>query len=59
MHHGLNNIYIYAVTKIEIVITNETDKITIGGTGFFIKKDDNLYLITNRHVVQPEWKEEK
>lgn len=59
MHHGLNNTYIYAVSKITLVISNGTDNVSIQGTGFFIVKENDLFLITNRHVVQPEWKEPK
>ena len=59
MHHGLNNTYIYAVSKITLVITNGTANVSIQGTGFFIVKENDLFLITNRHVVQPEWKEPK
>lgn len=59
MHHGLNNTYIYAVSKITLVISNGTDNVSIQGTGFFIVKENELFLITNRHVVQPDWKEPK
>ena len=45
MHHGLDNIYIYAVTKIEIVISNETEEKIISGTGFFLKKIAEFAII--------------
>ena len=59
MHHGLNNTYIYAVSKITLDFSNGIDNVSIQGTGFFIVKGEDLYLITNRHVVQLEWKEPK
>ena len=55
MQHGLNNDYIYAVSKIVLTISDGTNSITSHGTGFFIKKDSDLFFITNRHVVQPGW----
>ena len=55
MQHGLNNDYIYAVSKIVLTISDGTNSITSQGTGFFIKKDSDLFFITNRHVVQPGW----
>ena len=55
MHHGLDNTYLYAVSKITLLISNGLNRTKLYGTGFFIIKDANIYLITNRHVVQPEW----
>lgn len=57
MNHGLNNTYLYAVSKICLVFSNEVNTVSIQGTGFFIIKGKNLYLITNRHLVQPDWKD--
>lgn len=57
MNHGLNNTYLYAVSKICLVFSNEVTTVSIQGTGFFIIKGKNLYLITNRHLVQPDWKD--
>ena len=57
MNHGLNNTYVYAVSKICLVFSNEVTTVSIQGTGFFIIKGKNLYLITNRHLVQLDWKD--
>lgn len=55
--HGLHNNLLYCVNK--IILTWEVDgdnsqreTVTNQGTGFFVVKDNNIYLITNRHVVE-------
>lgn len=54
MIHGINNDYLYAVTKLEVVLSDGLgNQITSSGTGFWVSKDENVYLITNRHIVQP------
>ena len=54
MIHGINNDYLYAVTKLVVVLSdNSGNTITSSGTGFWIQKEDSVYLITNRHIVQP------
>lgn len=55
MIHGLTNQMLYSAKKLSVTLDNG---IIIGGTGFFIKKDDELFLITNRHVVEP-WTADK
>lgn len=57
MHHGLDNSYIYAVSKITLVVSNGVSNVSIQGTGFFVLKGKKLYLITNRHVLEPWWKD--
>ena len=57
MHHGLDNSYIYAVSKITLVVSNGVSNGSIQGTGFFVLKGKELYLITNRHVLEPWWKD--
>lgn len=59
MIHGINNEYLYAVTKLVIHISNGKDRITSQGTGFWISKGDDCFLITNRHVIEPGWKDSK
>ena len=55
MMHGLNNTYLYAAKKIVAKWTNGNELIDITGTGFIILKNDNCYLITNRHIVEPAY----
>lgn len=53
MIHGLNNSYLYAAKKITVTIEKGKNSIQFMGTGFFLLKDNDLILVTNRHVVQP------
>ena len=39
MHHGLDNTYLYAVSKITLIISNGLNRTKLYGTGFFIIKD--------------------
>lgn len=55
MHHGLNNDFIYAVSKVIAYFSNGKEDIPLIGTGFFIRKNDDFFLITNRHVVDIAW----
>lgn len=59
MHHGLSNIYMYAVSRIIVRISNGISESILSGTGFFVKKDNGVFLITNRHIIQPEWSDVK
>ena len=45
MHHGLNNTYIYAVSKITLVISNGTDNVSIMTDIRKLQEDTILYLI--------------
>ncbi len=53
MIHGLNNSYLYAAKKIQVVFSNGKTSKPIQGTGFFIEKEDKIILVTNRHMVDP------
>ena len=55
MIHGLNNTFLYSAKKLLVNFSNGTDKKSLQGTGFFIKKDNEIILVTNRHVVEPEY----
>lgn len=57
MMHGLNNAVLYAVTQLHCICKNGIDVKRYSGTGFFIVKDNELYLITNRHVAEPGYKD--
>ena len=60
MNHGLNNKFLYAVSRIAATWTDSKGNgINSQGTGFFIQKGLDLFFITNRHVLQPWWKEPK
>ena len=52
MIHGINNNFLYAVSHIETHFVKEGEETQIRyGTGFFIRKGDKGYFITNRHVI--------
>lgn len=57
MIHGINNKYLYASTKLTVSFVSADGKETasLSGTGFFIKKEEKAYLLTNRHVVDIEY----
>lgn len=48
MIHGINNDYLYAVSKIDILFSDSKgNKVQSTGTGFWISKENNVFLITN------------
>lgn len=51
--HGLNNSFLYSAKKIIAHWGDNGNIIEIRGTGFFIEKDGVIFLVTNRHVVDP------
>ena len=51
MIHGITNDFLYSACKIELECTNGENKCFYTGTGFFVVKDLKAYLITNRHMV--------
>ena len=53
MMHGLNNTYLYAAKKIVAKWSDGNSQVELRGTGFFVQKDSDFFLITNRHVVEP------
>lgn len=55
MIHGLNNAFLYAAKKITVKISNGKEICELMGTGFFVSKDNDLILVTNRHMVDPEY----
>lgn len=57
MIHGINNDFLYAVTHLRVQFAKGINKKVFEGSGFFIKKEQNIYLITNRHVVDLEYKD--
>lgn len=59
MLHGINNTYLYSAKKIIARWSNGIDCIELRGTGFFIDKDGDPILITNRHVVEPGYDDRK
>lgn len=56
MIHGLNNTFLYAVTQLQCTCRKDSDTKVYSGTGFFVVKDNEPYLITNRHVAEPNYK---
>ena len=52
MIHGLSNSFLYTAKHIVTLWSFNNTIISWCGTGFFIKKEDDIYLITNRHVVE-------
>ena len=62
MIHGLSNEFLYSAKRIVTHWSINQKNISLIGTGFFISKDSNIYLITNRHVIEltyshPEYKD--
>ncbi len=57
MVFGINNNFLYAVTHLRVVFAKGINEVAFEGTGFFVKKDKELYLITNRHVIDLEYKD--
>jgi hypothetical protein len=60
MHTGLNNTFLYTASRIETVFQDDLGKkIPLSGTGFFVLNDKDQYcLVTNRHVVDLNYKEQ-
>lgn len=52
MINGLSNIFLYSAKRIVTYWDTNQGIISLEGTGFFISKGDNIYLITNRHVAE-------
>lgn len=52
---GLHDL-IYAVSKVRVILEDGTSKSKVqsSGTVFFVLKNGKEFLITNRHVVDPE-----
>ena len=61
MYHGLDNRYLYSAYRITTKFTSEINEPKTGhGTGFWVKNNHSqLVLVTNRHVVDPEYGELK
>jgi len=55
LNHGLNNSFLYSACRIISKFSNKVDTIIFTGTGFFVEKDANPYLITNRHMVDIQY----
>lgn len=53
MIHGLSNIYLYAAKRvITYWKTSDGEIRKVPGTGFAVTHDEDIYLITNRHVAE-------
>lgn len=48
MTHGLSNGFLYTAKRIITIWDTAKGTVENAGTGFFIQKEDTLYLITNR-----------
>lgn len=59
MMHGLNNTFLYTAKKIIAKWSDGTNQAEFRGTGFFIQKDSDFFLITNRHMVEPGYSDAK
>ena len=57
MFHGLDNRYLYSAYRITTEFTSEFNEPTAGhGTGFWVMTNHSqLALVTNRHVVDPQY----
>ena len=52
MTHGLSNGFLYTAKRIITIWDTAKGTVENAGTGFFVQKEDTLYLITNRHVAE-------
>lgn len=61
MIHGLTNLYLYAATKLKVsFVSKDKNRVCIlNGTGFFVTKGKNMYLITNRHMIDITYDEKR
>lgn len=59
MIHGINNTFLYSAKKITATWSNGSKTVMLRGTGFFIDKDSELILVTNRHVIEPGYSDIK
>lgn len=50
--HGLSNSFLYTAKHIVSYWDTPKGEIYMEGTGFFVQKDDDIFLITNRHVAE-------
>ena len=57
MFHGLDNRYLYSAYRITTEFTSEFNEPTAGhGTGFWVMTNQSqLALVTNRHIIDPEY----
>jgi hypothetical protein len=61
MNHGLNNTFLYVACKLTTTFQcRQTGKIISGlGTSFFVQnKNGEVCLVTNRHNVDKDYKEQ-
>ena len=52
MLHGLSNEFLYSAKRIVTYWNTTKGLIESSGTGFFVNKGDEIFLVTNRHVVE-------
>lgn len=59
MYSGLSNAFLYSAYRIEVEFTNQSigKTLTGHGTAFFVFDDKKVHLVTNRHVVDLNYKE--
>jgi hypothetical protein len=51
----LNVDLLYSAFRVEVIFSDGAGTKTCSGTGFFVLDDQNIYLVTNRHVVDVKW----
>ena len=56
---GLTNEFLYSAKKIIVIAKKDEKYQLIRGTGFFIKKNNDIIFVTNRHVVDLDYKNEE
>lgn len=62
MLHGISNDLLYSAVRLTVRFHNDRDgeEISIDGTGFFIKNSiGEVCLVTNRHILDAEYKDKK
>ncbi|MBU6419912.1 MAG: hypothetical protein KGQ79_09330 [Proteobacteria bacterium] len=48
--------FLYTAFKLKVSFLKGTDSTDVEGTGFFVMFKQNFYLVTNRHVIDLQWK---
>lgn len=59
MDHGLASDIIYRAVRVKTVFAEPNKEVNGLGTGFFVKTKRGLHLVTNRHVVDPNYEKRR
>ena len=60
MYHGLNNNFLYTAYRVAATFTSDDGSFTEkSGTGFFVNATSGICFVTNRHLVDPPYADQK